>query len=146
VHYLARRDVRAVCDSSQALRPGAATAGACAPSVRGVARRMAGTAGGFHPRRAPAMARRPPQETAGPMTPPRIGLALSGGGFRATCFGLGCLRALNDRDLLRYVAVISGISGGSLLAALYAYGPTDFRDLEALVVDQSDRSFSAGTA
>lgn len=35
------------------------------------------------------------------MTPPRIGLALSGGGFRATCFGLGCLRALNDRDLLR---------------------------------------------
>ena len=73
------------------------------------------------------------------MTAPRIGLALSGGGFRATCFGLGCLRALNDRDLLRYVTVISGISGGSLLAALYAYGPTDFRDFEALVVDQLRR-------
>lgn len=69
----------------------------------------------------------------------RIGLALSGGGFRATCFGLGCLRALHDRDLLRHVTVISGISGGSLLAALYAYGPEPFDEFEALVDDQLRR-------
>lgn len=65
---------------------------------------------------------------------PRVGVALSGGGFRATAFGLGCLRALADRDLLRHVQVISGISGGSLLAAMWAYGPTDFAEFEASVV------------
>jgi predicted acylesterase/phospholipase RssA len=70
---------------------------------------------------------------------PRIGLALSGGGFRATCFGLGCLRALSDRDLLRHVKVISGISGGSVLAALYSYGPEQFDEFEALVVGQLRR-------
>jgi predicted acylesterase/phospholipase RssA len=73
------------------------------------------------------------------MTRPRIGLALSGGGFRATCFGLGCLRALHDQDLLRHVSVISGISGGSVLAALYAYGPADFGEFDALVVEQLRR-------
>jgi predicted acylesterase/phospholipase RssA len=73
------------------------------------------------------------------MRAPRIGLALSGGGFRATCFGLGCLRALNDRDLLRHVTVISGISGGSLLAAQYAYGPERFDEFDALAVDQLRR-------
>ena len=73
------------------------------------------------------------------MTTPRIGLALSGGGFRATCFGLGCLRALHDQDLLRHVSVISGISGGSVLAALYAYGPAEFGEFDTLVVDQLRR-------
>lgn len=68
------------------------------------------------------------------MTEPRIGLAISGGGFRAACFGLGCLRALHDQDLLRYVRVISGISGGSVLASLYAYGPADFETFDELVV------------
>lgn len=66
---------------------------------------------------------------------PRIGLALSGGGFRATVFGLGCLRALHDRDLLRHVRVVSGISGGSLLAAMWAYGPNDFRAFERSVIE-----------
>lgn len=65
---------------------------------------------------------------------PRIGLAVSGGGFRATAFGLGCLRALHDRDLLKHVRVVSGISGGSLLAAMWAYGPRGFADFDASVV------------
>jgi NTE family protein len=55
-----------------------------------------------------------------------IGLALSGGGFRAAAFHLGCLRALDDRGLLPRVRIISGVSGGALLAALYAYGPVEF--------------------
>jgi predicted acylesterase/phospholipase RssA len=57
---------------------------------------------------------------------PRVGLALSGGGFRAAAFGLGCLRALHDKGVLGKVTVVSGISGGSLLAAMWAYGPKDF--------------------
>ena len=61
---------------------------------------------------------------------PSIGLALSGGGFRATAFGLGCLRALHDLDLLRRVRVVSGISGGALLAAMWAYGPEKFSDFD----------------
>jgi predicted acylesterase/phospholipase RssA len=65
----------------------------------------------------------------------RIGVALSGGGFRATAFGLGCLRALQDTGLLASVSVISGVSGGSLLAALYAYGPADFAEFDAMTVD-----------
>ena len=52
-----------------------------------------------------------------------------------TAFGLGCLRALADRDLLRQVAVVSGISGGSLLAAMWAYGPAEFDAFEATVVE-----------
>lgn len=66
---------------------------------------------------------------------PRIGLALSGGGFRATVFGLGALRALHDRDVLRDVTVVSGISGGSLLAAMWAYGPESFTDFDSSVTE-----------
>lgn len=73
------------------------------------------------------------------MNDPRIGLALSGGGSRATCFGLGCLRALHDKDLLRHLTAVSGISGGSLLTALYAYGPSDFAAFDGLVVAQLRR-------
>jgi NTE family protein len=68
-------------------------------------------------------------------TRPRIGVAISGGGFRATAFGLGCLRALHDAGLLASVSVISGVSGGSLLAALYAYGPADFTEFDATTTD-----------
>jgi predicted acylesterase/phospholipase RssA len=74
---------------------------------------------------------------------PKIGLAFSGGGFRATCFGLGCLRALNDRDLLKQVSVVSGISGGALIAALYAYGPSAFDELDDLVVSALGRGLES---
>jgi NTE family protein len=72
-----------------------------------------------------------------PMTHPRprIGLAFSGGGFRATVFGLGALRALHDRGVLRDVTVISGISGGSLLTAMWAYGPWSFTDFDTSVTE-----------
>lgn len=66
---------------------------------------------------------------------PTIGLALSGGGFRATAFGLGCLRALHDLDLLPKVRIVSGISGGALLAAMWAYGPERFSDFDEGAVD-----------
>src|SRR4051812_27536703 len=49
----------------------------------------------------------------------RFGLALSGGGFRASFFHLGVLRRLAELDLLRHVTDISTVSGGSILAAHY---------------------------
>jgi NTE family protein len=52
-----------------------------------------------------------------------IGLALSGGGSRAIAFHLGSLRALNDLGLLSRIGVLSTISGGSLIGALFAYSP-----------------------
>lgn len=55
-----------------------------------------------------------------------IGLALSGGGSRAIAFHLGCLRALHDRGILERARVLSSVSGGSLIAALWAYGDEDF--------------------
>lgn len=49
----------------------------------------------------------------------KLGIALSGGGFRASFFHIGVLAALADRDLLRHVEVISTVSGGSIVGALY---------------------------
>jgi predicted acylesterase/phospholipase RssA len=46
----------------------------------------------------------------------RIGLALSGGGFRATLYHLGMVRYLRDAGLLRSVSHITSVSGGSVLA------------------------------
>jgi predicted acylesterase/phospholipase RssA len=46
-----------------------------------------------------------------------IGLALSGGGFRATLYHLGVIRYLRDNGTLPYVADIAAVSGGSIVAA-----------------------------
>lgn len=50
---------------------------------------------------------------------PKLGLALSGGGFRASFFHLGVFRRLAELDLLRHVSVLSTVSGGSIVGALY---------------------------
>jgi predicted acylesterase/phospholipase RssA len=47
----------------------------------------------------------------------RIGLALSGGGFRATLFHLGVIKFLFDEKQLETVGLVSAVSGGSVLAA-----------------------------
>ena len=76
----------------------------------------------------------PPTElVAAPEPGGTIGLALSGGGSRAMAFHLGCLRALDDRGILERVRVISSVSGGSLVAALWAYGDDDFETFDARV-------------
>lgn len=49
----------------------------------------------------------------------KLGLALAGGGFRASLFHLGVLRRLAELDLLRRVEVLSTVSGGSIIGALY---------------------------
>lgn len=64
-----------------------------------------------------------------------VGLALSGGGSRAIAFHLGCLRALQDRNILNRVDVISSVSGGSIIAALYAYTDCSFPEFEKRISD-----------
>lgn len=49
----------------------------------------------------------------------KLGIALSGGGFRAALFHIGVLARLAERDLLRRVSVISTVSGGSIIGAFY---------------------------
>lgn len=48
---------------------------------------------------------------------PQLGLALSGGGFRATLYHLGVVRFLKDAGRLQDVTDIASVSGGSILAA-----------------------------
>jgi predicted acylesterase/phospholipase RssA len=47
----------------------------------------------------------------------KLGLALSGGGFRASLYHLGLLRFLRDAGILPQVAHITAVSGGSIMAA-----------------------------
>ncbi|HEX8707469.1 MAG TPA: tetratricopeptide repeat-containing protein [Pyrinomonadaceae bacterium] len=49
----------------------------------------------------------------------KIGLGLSGGGFRASLFHIGTLARLAELDVLRRVEVLSCVSGGSVIGAHY---------------------------
>jgi len=64
-----------------------------------------------------------------------VGLALSGGGSRAIAFHLGCLRALHDRSVLEQLDVVSAVSGGSVIAALYMYLNQPFEVFESTVIE-----------
>lgn len=60
----------------------------------------------------------------------KIGLALSGGGYRAAAYHIGTLRALRKLGILDKVDVISSISGGSIIAAYYATHKEEFEDID----------------
>ncbi|WP_157237823.1 patatin-like phospholipase family protein [Desulfobacter curvatus] len=49
----------------------------------------------------------------------KVGLALSGGGFRASFYHLGVLARLAEMDVLRSVETLSTVSGGSIVGAQY---------------------------
>ena len=83
-----------------------------------------------------------------------IGVALSGGGHRATAFGLGVLLALVDQQLNRRVDSISSVSGGSIANGIVMVGP-DFgsvaapefeRHIGAALATISDRGILLGGA
>ena len=76
--------------------------------------------------------------------PRRIGLALSGGGSRAIAFHLGCLRALNDRGILDQIQVISTVSGGSVIGAMYTYSSGPFEDFDRRVIKLLRRGLFGG--
>lgn len=50
---------------------------------------------------------------------PKLGIALSGGGSKASSFGMGVLAGLNDAGVLKDVDVISSVSGGGYAAYFY---------------------------
>ena len=58
------------------------------------------------------------KETGAPKYAEGIGLALSGGGFRATLFHVGSLIRLNEAGYLGKLTEITGVSGGSIVAGL----------------------------
>ncbi|PSL44974.1 NTE family protein [Chitinophaga niastensis] len=65
----------------------------------------------------------------------RIGLALSGGGYRAAAFHLGVLNKLNELNILPKVAVISTISGGSITGAAYSLSDKNYEKFRAKLYD-----------
>ncbi|WP_165246383.1 patatin-like phospholipase family protein [Paludisphaera soli] len=73
---------------------------------------------------------------------PRLGLALSGGGLRATLFHLGVVRFLHDAGRLRDVTHIVSVSGGSILGAhlalnwdRYTGTTADFEEAAARIIE-----------
>ncbi len=67
----------------------------------------------------------------------KVGLALSGGGFRAALFHLGVLARLAEMDVLRSVEVLSTVSGGSIVGAHY------YLHLRQLLMERSDGRLKA---
>jgi predicted acylesterase/phospholipase RssA len=51
----------------------------------------------------------------------KLGLGLSGGGYRAANMHLGVLEEMHNQDILRYVDVISTVSGGSIIGSYWVY-------------------------
>ena len=49
----------------------------------------------------------------------KVGLALSGGGFRASFYHLGVLARMAELDILRHIDVLSCVSGGSIVGTAY---------------------------
>jgi predicted acylesterase/phospholipase RssA len=66
----------------------------------------------------------------------KVGLALSGGGFRASFFHIGVLAALAEHDLLRHVEVLSCVSGGSILGTHY------YLELQRLLETKADSAIT----
>lgn len=66
----------------------------------------------------------------------KLGLALSGGGFRASIFHIGVLAALAEADRLKEVEVISCVSGGSIIGAYY------YLKLKLLLEEKEDSTIS----
>ena len=101
-----------------------------------------------------SMSQPEPQPAATDASGTKIGLALSGGGHRAALFHLGVLARLAEVGLLRRVEVISTVSGGSILGALYylhlkrlleTKPDADIRDADYVeVVARTERDFMEG--
>jgi NTE family protein len=70
----------------------------------------------------------------------RIGLSLSGGGFRAAAFHLGVMRKLHKLALLDRIDLISCVSGGSIAGAFLALNwksPSVLNELENYLLTRS---------
>lgn len=74
----------------------------------------------------------------------KIGLSLSGGGYRATIYHLGTLRKLKEMNLLDKIDVISTISGGSITGAYYGIYGTDFDVFDKGIIQIVKKSIIRG--
>jgi predicted acylesterase/phospholipase RssA len=66
----------------------------------------------------------------------KIGLALSGGGFRAALFHIGVLARLAECDLLRQIEFFSCVSGGSIIGAHF------YLELHKLLSEKPDNTIA----
>ncbi len=66
----------------------------------------------------------------------RVGLGFSGGGFRAALYHIGTLAKLAECDLLHHLEVISCVSGGSIVGALY------YLEVQGLLQQKLDRDIT----
>lgn len=66
----------------------------------------------------------------------KTGLALSGGGFRASLFHIGMLAKLAELDLLRGVEYLSCVSGGSIIGAHY------YLEVRNLLQEKADKEIT----
>jgi len=73
----------------------------------------------------------------------QVGLALSGGGFRAALFHLGSLTRLNELGWLRRLSLISACSGGAITAAWLGLRWGELRFDERGVAAAFDREVTA---
>ena len=71
-----------------------------------------------------------------------IGLALSGGGYRAAAYHIGTMRALYKLGILDDIDVISSVSGGSIIAASYALHDGAFDSFEQLFGEKIQKGVS----
>lgn len=82
-----------------------------------------------------------------------VGLALSGGGFRATLYHIGALLRLNQLGWLKKLSEVTSVSGGSITAAYlgYRWHALDFDgagvavNFEKIIVEPLRRFCSQGT-
>jgi len=75
----------------------------------------------------------------------KIGLALSGGGFRAAAFHLGVFRALMEMDLLDKLDLLTCVSGGSIAGAFLAANWGDPEALDRLESYLSTKSIAVSS-
>jgi predicted acylesterase/phospholipase RssA len=80
---------------------------------------------------------------------PRTGVALSGGGHRASLFGLGVLQYLSDARVNRDVVWISSVSGGSItnayIAQILDYKRAEPHEFESAIRPLARQISSRGT-
>ena len=66
----------------------------------------------------------------------KVGLSLSGGGYRAAAFHLGTMKKLHEMGALEDVDVISTISGGSIIGGYYCTHDGDFDSFKESLIEK----------
>jgi predicted acylesterase/phospholipase RssA len=66
----------------------------------------------------------------------KVGLGLSGGGFRASLYHIGVLAKLAELDILRHVEVLSCVSGGAIIGAHY------YLEVRKLLQEKADNAIT----